>query len=128
MTTIKFKYQTDANFVYNVRDDGDSVLDAIRGAAVTAALTENITLKKTRHSKQVGLRPRMVLFARLIGATTTTTGGLTNAAKAYKKVVIPTKTAWSAVVTGAIGGAGVTNFTQKGATYYATALIDEDRN
>lgn len=128
MATKLFKYTTNGGSTYNARDDADPAIDTIRGTYPTAPVTEPITLRKTRHSKEVGLRPRMVLFARLIGTDGTTNTGLTTSAKAYKKVIIPTAARWAAIVTGSIGGTGVDNFVHKGATYYATKLIDESRN
>lgn len=128
----EYKYQTDKGSIFKCRMDNDAVLDNIRGTAPTGTTTENMTVKISKNNKEAGISPRYVIFARQIG----TTGGggdggtacILNTGKRYKNVICLTPTAFDAVVTGAIGGAGVTTFTQNGANYYAASKHGEDVN
>lgn len=128
MPTARFNYQTDNGSIFYVRDDSDDVLQAIRGAIPTGTVTENITLRKTKNTKQAGLRPRYALFARQVGTAGTNANGLATFGKRYKKVVLLTQAAANAIVVGNIDGAGVTSFTQRGAIYWAQRVVGEDRD
>ena len=124
--TADYNYQTDEGNLFKVRMDSDSVLDAIRGASPTGELTENMHVKVQRNNREVGISPRHVLFGRSVGTESGATTCLIDTGTRYKRVPILTITAFDGIVTGPIGGAGVTNFQQNGATYYALRQVAEE--
>ena len=126
--TAMYRYETDNGNCFKIRADADAVLDAVRGASSPLALTENMTVKMSKNDNEVGISPRYALFGRSIGTESPATIGLTDTATRYKKVAVFTTDSFALIVTGKIGDASVTNFTQNGATYYALNLVDEDIN
>lgn len=125
MAIAEYKYQTNAGSIFKVRMDDDAALDPIRGAAPTVDYTEQLTVKTSKNNRVAGLEPRHVLFGRAIGSQQAGTVGLSDVAVRYKRVICLTQAALNAIVTGSVGGAGVTNFSQNGATYYALKVNSE---
>lgn len=125
--TADYNYTTDAGNIFKVRMDSDTVLDTIRGNSSTEQLTENMHLQIQKNDREYGMSPRYTLFGRKIGAESAGTTCLLDTGKRYKQVVSLTEDAFDAIVTGAIDGANVTNFTQNGATYWALVKNDEKR-
>lgn len=124
----EYKYTTNEGSIFKCRMDNDAVLDNIRGTPATGATTENMTVRISKNNKEAGISPRYVIFAREVGTTGGGGGGgscVLTTGKRYKNVICLTKAAFDAVVTGAIGGAGVTNFQQNGQTYYAASKHGE---
>ena len=124
--TASYSYNTDTGNTFKVRCDSDTALDTIRGTPPTTQLTENMHVKISKNNNEVGISPRYCLFGRSVGNTAAGTTCLVDTGVRYKKVPILTGAAFYAIVTGKISGAGVTNFTQNGATYYALKLVDEE--
>lgn len=123
----EYKYETDEGSIFKCRMDNDTVLDGIRGTAPTGATTENMTVRISKNNKEAGIAPRYVIFAREVGGGGGGDAGscVLNTGKRYKNVICLTKAAFDNVVTGAIGGTGVTNFTQNGQQYYAASKHGE---
>ena len=119
-----YKYETDAGSIFKVRMDGDAVLDSIRGTAPQGNYTEEMHVQVSKNDKEVGIRPRYVLFGREISGSGNL-NCLLNTGTRYKKVVILTQSQLGTITTGQPNGAGVTNFQQNGATYWALETVKE---
>lgn len=124
--TADYSYQTDEGNIFKVRMDSDPVLDAIRGEQPAGELTENMHVKVSLNDKEVGISPRHTLFGRSVGTESSATTCLVDTGVRYKRVPILTVSAFDAIVTGAIGGEGVTNFQQNGTTYWALRVVAEE--
>lgn len=82
----KYKYETDkGNIFYCVCDDSPA-LDSIRGTEPTGNITESITFKESKSSKEFGLKPRTAIL-KLKGAQTAE-GCLVNPNSITKRVPI----------------------------------------
>ena len=120
----RYTYVTDKGSRFELLMDDDGVLDTVRGTPATGALTENLTIKLSKNSKQAGISPRYILFARDIGIENPLTIGLKDTGKKYRLVPCLTKTAWDEVVTDA-SNANRTTFTQNLAVYKAVRKVAE---
>ena len=58
--TAKYKYETDNGNFFYARTDNSPALAYIRGTVPTGAITESITFKVSRTSKELGYTPRHV--------------------------------------------------------------------
>lgn len=84
--TAKYRYETDNGNIFFARTDDSAALEAIRGAQPTGSITESITFKVSRTSKEVGCTPR---YARLyLDTEVTETGCLVNPQTVSKNVVV----------------------------------------
>lgn len=89
--TAKYKYQTDkGNIFYCVSDDSPA-LDAIRGVEPNGNVTENMTIKTSKHSKEFGFKPRTCILK--LKGSQSAAGCLINPNSITKRVAILTPTA-----------------------------------
>lgn len=84
--TNKYKYQSDKGNIFYARTDDSDELSGVRGEQPTGAVTENITFKVSRGSKEVGCTPRHVIL--YLKTSTTSDGCLVNPKTVSKKVVV----------------------------------------
>ena len=107
----RVKYQTNNDSIFNVILDDNSGIDALIGTIPTGSYTENMTIKVSKNTKQVGIRPRMVLLTRTIGENAQEQNCLVQTGERYKRVPIPTKTRWDAIADKATFVIGGTTYT-----------------
>lgn len=84
--TNKYRYETDAGNIFFARTDDSPALSNIRGAEPTGSITESITFKVSRTSKELGCTPRHVKL--YLKSTDTSDGCLINPKSVTKNVVI----------------------------------------
>ena len=84
--TDKYKYQTDKGNIFYARTDDSAELSGVRGAQPTGAVTESITFKISRSSKELGCTPRHAIL--YLKTATTSDGCLVNPKTVTKKVVV----------------------------------------
>lgn len=84
--TIRERYQTDAGNIFYARTDDDPGLSEVRGEPPTGSITENITFKVSKKSKEVGCVPRHCVLKPK--STVSISGCLVNPTGASKKVVV----------------------------------------
>lgn len=84
--TNKYKYQTDKGNIFYARTDDSPQLTNIRGEEPTGAVTESMTFKVSRASKETGCTPRHVTL--YLKTADTFDGCLINPKTVVKKVVI----------------------------------------
>lgn len=125
MPTRRIKYETDKGSIFFVECDADTSIDSVLGTIPTGAETENLTCKVSKNNNQVGISPRHVVFARLVGTDDTNSSGLYQGGRQYKYVPIPTVNAFGNVNTGRLGDSGATQITHRGETYTAVDKNDE---
>lgn len=94
----RLKYQTDNDSIFNVLLDESAGIDTLIGTQPTGEYTENMTIRVSKNNKEVGIRPRQVLLVRKIGESAAEANCLLQTGERYKKVPIPTKTRWDAIV------------------------------
>jgi len=114
----RVKYQTNNDNIFNVILDDNTGISALIGTIPTAAYTENMTIRVTKNTKEVGIRPRMVLLTRTIGENAADENCLVQTGERYKRVPIPTKARWDAIADNA-------TFTIGGTTYKVAKKINE---
>lgn len=84
--TVRKKYETDAGNFFYARTDDDPALATITGAEPTGSVTENITFKVSKKSKEVGCTPRHCILK--LKSDTAISGCLINPSGTTKKVVV----------------------------------------
>lgn len=114
----RVKYKTDGNNIFNVLLDESTGIDLVIGAAVADAYTENMTIRVSKNNREVGIKPRMVLLTREIGALTPDANCLVQTGERYKRVPIPTKERWDAIALNS-------TFTIAGTEYRVKKKLDE---
>lgn len=94
----RVKYQTDKGSVFNLIVQDSPDIDTFIAPQVTAALTENFTVRVSKNEREVGIKPRYILLGREVGAGTADANCLVQTGLRYKAVAIPTLTRWDAIV------------------------------
>ncbi len=84
--TAKYRYMTDAGNIFYARTDDSVSLTAIRGQEPAGAITESITFKVSKTSKELGCSPRHVKL--YLKSTDTSDGCLVNPKTVVKNVVV----------------------------------------
>ena len=84
--TAKYKYDTDNGNFFYARTDNSPALANIRGTVPTGAITESITFKVSRTSKELGYTPRHVTL--YLDVPNTSVDCLINPKTVIKKVVV----------------------------------------
>jgi hypothetical protein len=85
--TAKYPYKTDAGNIFFARTDDSPALAAIRGTIQGSfSITESITFKVSKTSKEVGCQPRHVTL--YLKTADSTNGCLINPKNVVKKVVV----------------------------------------
>ena len=84
--TGKYRYKTDKGNLFYARTDDSPDLASIRGAEPSGNVTENITFKVSKSSKEVGFKPRQAILA--LQGTQSISGCLVNPNNVTKRVVI----------------------------------------
>lgn len=125
MATKRYSYTTDGGSIFKCRMDSDTVLDTVRGTSAVGVASEEMHVRISKNKREAGISPRYVTYARAIGTESATTSCLIDTGKKYKNVMVLDVGTYNGIVTGDIGEAGVTSFTQNGATYYAATKHDE---
>lgn len=84
--TDKYRYKTDKGNIFYCRTDDSPELASIRGAEPTGNVTENITFKVSKKTKEVGFKPRQAILA--LKGSQTAAGCLVNPNSVTKRVII----------------------------------------
>jgi hypothetical protein len=84
--TAKYPYETDNGNFFFARTDDSPQLTSIRGALPTGSITESMTFKVSKTSKEVGCQPRHVTL--YLKTADGTAGCLVNPKTVVKKVVV----------------------------------------
>lgn len=84
--TNRYKYKTDKGNIFYCRTDDSAELATVRGAAPTAAATENITFEFSKNSKEVGCKPRHCILT--LKNTVATEGCLLPPSQTTKRVIV----------------------------------------
>ena len=119
--TQRIKYATDSGSVFYVIVDEATGIDEVIGDPPAGAATEAMTIRVTRNTKEVGIRPRYVLLGRTIG-TAGESNCLVQTGMRYKKVAIPTRARLDAIEV----GTNADTFTIGGQLYTALRVENED--
>lgn len=88
----RLKYQTDNGSIFYTIQEDDTGIAAIAGAPPTGEATEEMTVRISKNTRQVGIRPRYALLARKVGTDGEGANGLVQYGFHYRKVAILTDT------------------------------------
>jgi hypothetical protein len=89
--TGKYKYEADSGNIYYARTDDSEALAAIRGTEPTGNVTESMTFRVSKNTKEVGCKPRHCLL--YPKGTDVSEGCILNPKAASKQVVVLKKAA-----------------------------------
>lgn len=94
----RIKYETNGGNIFNVLLDENTGIDALIGTPPALPYTENMTILISKNNKEAGISPRGVLLTRTIGGTAADANCLVQTGVRYKRVPIPTKARWDAIL------------------------------
>lgn len=84
--TKRYKYETNAGNIFFAETDDAASLDTVRGAQPTGAVTESITFKVSKSSKESGCKPRHCIL--VLKTSESVSECLVNPKAARKTVVV----------------------------------------
>lgn len=118
-------YQTDRGSVFLTKIEDLAGVDAVTGEEPAGTLTEDMTCRIGRTSRESGIRPRFVTLKRGIGAAVTDPDpeipgrALVNSGASYRRVAVLTQAHYNTINKG-------DNFTIEGTVYEVSGKTGED--